>query len=260
MENKRVEPARIVLKSFAVVAAVFALIGSIGFLVSMSKINNLAALGSSSSSAAMQAVTAVMSLFRNYDFARVGALVIMGFAATLSTLDKITGARERSVSVLTHAMAVFGFVAVFMTSLAISYSMLIVAQNTSSGKGSYLYGYGPTSLAASVANTVKIIFTIAMILIMLSAIVMIISFVYSIYRVIAQKAAARNYAYQQQQQPYPQQYQQMPYAQYPQGYPQQQYPQQGVPQQQYPQQGYPQQQPGYAPQQYQNNDNNNTGV
>lgn len=261
MENKRVDAARLTLKSLAVVVTVFALIGSIGCLVLVSKLSNSALLYGMTNK---QAQILAMSLVRNYDFARVSALVLLGFAVVLSKLDNAAGGAEHGVSTLASVMAAFGFVAVFMTSPAITTAI----QNEE-----------------DTSKVTKVFLIVAMILIMLSALAMIISLIFSICRVASQKAAARRYAYQQQYpQGYPQQYAQgYPQQQYPQGYPQQQYsqqgypqqqypqgypqqyPQQGYPQQQYPQQGYPQQQypqQGYPQQQYpqQNQNNNNTGV
>lgn len=242
MDNKRVDAARIVLKCFGLAAAVFALIGSIGCLVSVAELNSLSNM-SPSTSAGLQTLNVLMSLVRNYDFARVGALIILGFASTLAVLDKASGNAERGVSIFTSTMAAFGFGAVFMTSLAISYALLYAEESSASSQYGGLFGssLGVSTGSQASGASIRVIYMVAMILIMLSALAMIISLIYSIYRVISLKAAARNYADQQYAQQYAQQYLQ------------QQYPQQGYPQQQYPQ--YPQN-PQYPGQ----DQNNNTGV
>ncbi|MDE6733116.1 MAG: hypothetical protein K2J77_09615 [Oscillospiraceae bacterium] len=214
MDNKRVDAARIVLKCLGVVAAVFALIGSIGCLVSVAKINSLGNL-SSSAAAGLQALNAIMSLVRDYDFARVGALILLGFASILAVLDKASGSAERGISIFTNTMAALGLVAVVSTSLWLTY-LLAYEEQMKYFRNWKRDGYAYSS--ASFGQFVNILYTVAMIIIMLAAISMIISLIYSIYRIITLKTAARSYANQQ----YAQQYQQ-PYPQ--QGYPQQQYPQ-----------------------------------
>ena len=251
MVNKRTEAARIVLKVLAVGAAIFALIGSIGFLVTFLRLVNLGnSEVVSSISAYSSLMTGIMSLGRNYDYARVGALIIFGFAIVISKLDKETERREHGMTILTNTMSIFGFLSIIMSSLAAALVIAMAGQSGAGGGYNGVYGnvFGDLSGYTYVidsAQAIQVMLTIAMILIMLSALAMIASLIYTIYRLISQSAAARQYAYQQYQQQY-QQYQQ---------YPQQGYPQQYS--QQYPQQQYPAEQ---YPQNYQNNDTNNTGV
>lgn len=229
MKNKKVETVRLILKILGVVSAVFTLIGSIGCLAGGSKLAELFNSSSSSSN--------IMTILNNYlsflDFARFGAAVIFVLASILFVLDYASGHSEKGVTTFTTVTGVFGFISIFINSYTV-FSIIIAS-------GGYT---GARNRLLSLRNLINGISIATNILIMLSALAMIISFVYTLYRNFATLAPATQYGYQQG---YPQQ-----------GYPQQGYPQQGYPQQGYPQQGYPQQ--GYRYPQQSNSNNTNNGI
>lgn len=239
----KVEGARIVLKILGVIAAVFALIGSIGFLVGKSKLTtsaaSLAALGSyyddieDAISSMPEVMSTLLSFLTSYDFARFGAVALVSVSTILAALNRAADRAENGITTLTTVASGFGFMSVFLTSLTISGGVIMLVSE-----------YGNFNDVKTAANALSIMFIVTMILIMFSAVAMIASFIFTICRIAAdkaQQAQAARAAYGYPQQGYPQQ-----------DYPQQGYPQQGNPQQGYPQQGYPQQ--GYSEPQDQNND------
>ena len=241
MKNKKVETVRLILKILGVVSTVFTLIGSIGCLAGGSKLAELFNSSSSSSN--------IMTILNNYlsflDFARFGAAVIFVLASILFVLDYASGHSEKGVTTFTTVTGVLGFISIFINSYTV-FSLINFIINAS--------GYVDSQTLAAIRNLKNGISIATNILIMLSALAMIISFVYTLYRKFATLAPATQYGYQQG---YPQQgYPQQGYPQ--QGYPQQGYPQQGYPQQGYPQQGYPQQ--GYRYPQQSNSNNTNNGI
>ncbi|MDE7230818.1 MAG: hypothetical protein K2N56_10100, partial [Oscillospiraceae bacterium] len=246
----RVEAARITLKVFGVIAAILALIGSIGFLAERSKVMS-ATLGGLNYNSEEMLMAVLSSVFTSYDLARFGAVALVSISTALAALNLAADRAETGVSKLTTLASGFGFMSVFLTSLAISGGVTTLI----SINGNY-------DDLMKAQNVFNIVYTITMILIMCSAAAMIGSFIFTLYRIAVNKAQAARaagaaYGYPgYPQQGYAQQgYAQQGYAQqgYPQqSYPQQSYPQQGYPQQSYPQQGYPQQ--GYPEPQNQNND------
>lgn len=98
----RVEAARIILKILGVIAAIFALIGSIGFLVGKSKITSLAFLGSNydSNITENQVLSVLSSFFTSYDFARFGAVALVSVSTVLAALNRTTGGSEFGIMVL----------------------------------------------------------------------------------------------------------------------------------------------------------------
>ncbi len=235
----KVEGARIVLKILGVIAAVFALIGSIGLLVEKSKISSSGPM--SFYDIAGEMASMLFSFLTSYDFARFAAVALVSVSTILAALNRAADRAENGITTLTSVASGFGFMSVFLTSNTLSSGVIMLVSEN-----------GNSDDIAAVTNAMNIVFTITIILIMFSAVAMIASFIFTVCRIAANKAqlARAAYGYTQQgysQQGYPQQgYPQQDYPQ--QGYPQQGYPQQGYPQQGYPQQGYPQQ--GYPQQGY----------
>lgn len=196
----RVEAARIMLKILGVTAAIFALIGSIGFLVAKSKITSLVFLESNynSSITENQVLSMLSSFFTSYDFARFGAVALVSVSTVLAALNRATGGSESGITMLTTTASGFGFASVFLTSFAILASVLVPVSSVGRRK----------DIMAAI-NVFGIVYTITMILIMFSAVAMIASFIVTIYRRVTLGIQPASY-----------------------GYPQQGYPQQGNPEQQ----------------------------
>ena len=236
----KVALANITLKLVGVVAAIFTLIGCIGLLAGSSKIVELT---NSNSSDNMELIQAAMPILVNHDFARFGAVVLFVVSILLAALQRaINGSgAEKTASKVTSAFGGIGFFCIFTSSLTLILGIMVgMMLNIKNYKYSSYKEY--REFAASqgqiAANLLRVFLIISMILIMISAVAMIASFIYSVYKFFTSTPRAVSY---------PQQ-----------GFPQQSYPQQGYPQQGYPQQGYSQQ---VAPvQNNQNNNNQFTGV
>lgn len=250
MNNKKLETARLVLKLVGVAAAVFAIVGSVGFIIVRSNMMRMSEVlgtnsGLSDSSAlvgvAMQAMTQLNSFMLLYDFARFGAVAIMCVAALLTVFDRSSGGEEGGVTTAVKVTSVLGFVCALITSLWVNYAAAGIFSLDQSGAMKH---------AETFNNVVNILWIVAMLIIAAAGVMMLISFIVTLTRRSKLRSHVTPYGYPQQgypQQGYPQQgYPQQGYPQ--QGYPQQGYPQQGYPQQGYPQQGYPQQ--GYPQQGY----------
>lgn len=215
----RVEAARITLKVFGVVAAIFALIGSIGFLIGEQKVMfgwyYGSVLGGSNfyKYSEEQWYSILFSFLTSYDFARFGAVALVSISTALAAINRASDKAETGITTLTTVASGMGFMSVFLTSMPIAGGIIMLI--------SINVGYDYLMKAQNVLN---IVHTITMILIMCSAAAMIGSFIFTLYRIAVNKAQAARAA-------------RAAYG-YP-GYPQQGYAQQGYPQQGYPQQGYP---------------------
>lgn len=221
--------ARLVVKLLGVVAGVFALIGSIGFLVMRGQM--MSAVGGGSAEA-LQMMSRMMSFLTCYDFARYGAVALLGVSIALSVIDHGSGRREKGMTSLTTVASSLGFVSVFLTSLAIGLGVGILAQDRAIRNN-----------MDTINNLLNGMYIAAVILIIFAAVAMIASFIVTLGRRFVMRAPAASYGYPQQGCPQ-------------QGYPQQSYPQQRCPQQSYPQQSYPQQ---GSPQQTTTNGNDQNG-
>lgn len=255
MNNKRLETARLVLKLIGVAAAVFAIVGGVGFVIMRDRFSRMAeALGTTSGTSgssalmgiAMQALTQLNTFMMFYDFARFAAVAMMSIAALLMVFDRFSGDEERGVTIAVKVTSVLAFVCALITSLWVNYAAAGIFS---------LDRTGALKNADTYNNVINILWIVAMLIIAAAGIVMLVSFIVTLVRRSKMRPPVTPYGYPQQgypQESYPQQgYPQQGYPQ--QGYPQQGYPQQSYPQQDYPQQGYPQQgypQQGYPQQSY----------
>lgn len=243
MNEKKLETARLVLKIVGAVAAVFAMIGSVGSIIVSSSMRKMtAALGTTSGMSdssslmgiAMQALSQLNTYMMFYDFARFGAVAMMSVSALLTMFDRSSGSKEHGITTAVKVTSVLGFISALLTSMSVSYA----GAGLMSLDPSWVLAH--TDLLSTLSNIAMLV---AMLVIALAGVMMLVSFVVTLGRRSRLRLPAAPYGYPQQgylQQGYPQQsYPQQSYPQ--QSYPQQSYPQQSHPQQGYPQQGYPQQ-------------------
>lgn len=176
MNEKQTNIVRLGLKVLAAAACVFALIGSVGLLVSIGKLTKFLRAGAtdsgSSSLSSLSAMSTATNIYPFLDLARFGAFAAFLILLLYAAIELITHSHKKTLSIIMVASSVLGFIGCFLTSMTAMYNSAMSSFSQIIGIG--FSGNNSDELMSRIINKMYAPMTVGGIFILISAVAAII--------------------------------------------------------------------------------------